>query len=108
MIDFENIKLTELPNFKGGDGITRANMFVTDEIKICRMIFHPGDSTAEHLHDTSSEIIYVLQGRACCTLDGKEEILLPGQAHYCPKGHTHSIRCDGEFPLVVFAVIPEQ
>jgi mannose-6-phosphate isomerase-like protein (cupin superfamily) len=108
MIDFDKIKLTELPEFKGGTGVTRANMFVDDRIKICRMIFHPGDSTAEHLHDTSSEIIYVLSGRAKCTLDGEVEFLSAGQCHYCPKGHTHSITCEGEFPLTVFAIIPEQ
>ena len=34
MIDFREIKINEMPEFKGGTGVTRAHMFVTDDIKI--------------------------------------------------------------------------
>ena len=37
MINFSNIKATLMPNFKGGDGITAAQMFVDDKNKIMRI-----------------------------------------------------------------------
>ena len=33
MINFSDIKATLMPNFKGGEGITAAQMFVDDKIK---------------------------------------------------------------------------
>lgn len=60
-----------------------------------------------HTHSASSEIAYVLSGKARCVLDGIEEIVLPGQCHYCPQGSTHSIENASGEPLVLFDVVPE-
>ncbi len=108
MINFDHIELAKIPEFKGGTGITGMHKFETDDVKIMKMILHPGDSIGEHTHETNCEIIYVLQGEAACTLDGVEENILPGNVNYCPKGHRHSMACKGEEDLVVFAVVAEQ
>ena len=69
----------------------------------------PGCTIGYHCHDTSSEIIYILSGLARCLYDDGEETLTPGQAHYCPKGHSHSlINASETEPLNYFAVVPEQ
>ena len=39
--------------------------------------------------------------------DGETIRISAGQAHYCPKGHSHSLRNDGDEDLVFFAIIPE-
>ena len=51
----------------------------------------PGSTIGYHIHDTSSEIIFILSGKADYIMDDSTEIALPGQAHYCPKGHSHSM-----------------
>ena len=40
--------------------------------------------------------------------DRAEEIALPGQVHYCPKGHTHTTISAGDEDLLMLAVVPEQ
>lgn len=108
MIDFNKIEIKEMPEFKGGTGVTRAHMFTNDQIKIMRMHFHPGDSIGKHVHESNCEIMYVISGRARIILDGVEEYVEAGQAHYCPMGHKHALFCDGPEELVLFATVPEQ
>lgn len=66
-----------------------------------------GASIGQHTHRTGSEIAYVLSGKARCILDGKEEVVLPGQCHYCPQGSTHSIENASDEPLVLLDIVPE-
>ena len=87
-IDFNEIQEVANPQFKGGVGDT---MF------------------RYHSHETNSEIIYVLSGEARCLYDGGEERLVPGQCHYCPKGHSHAlINGSATKPLTFIAIVPEQ
>ena len=67
MINFSDIKATLMPNFKGGDGVTAAQMFVDDKNKIMRITLEPGSSIGMHCHDESCEIIYVLSGIGAVT-----------------------------------------
>ena len=108
MINFSNIQATLMPNFKGGDGITAAQMFVDDKNKIMRITLEPGCSIGMHCHEDSCEIIYVLEGVGTAVLDGNEEKVEAGQCHYCPKGHTHMTEPFGMEELVLLAVVPEQ
>ena len=50
--------------------------------------------------------MYFLEGEAMVLYDGEELTLSAGQVHYCPKGHSHTIRNDGEADVVFFAVLP--
>ncbi len=108
MIDFNNIPEKLMPNFQGGEGVTSAHMFVDDKNKIMRITLAPGSSIGLHCHETSSEIIYVLEGVGTAILDGAEETVTAGECHYCPKGHTHSFINKGKKDLVFFAVVPQQ
>lgn len=109
VIDFNNIELSLLPNFKGGEGVTKTRIVNDGTNKIMLGTLEPGCTIGYHCHDTSSEIIYILSGLARCLYDNGEETLTPGQAHYCPKGHSHSlINASETEPLNYFAVVPEQ
>ena len=107
-LQFDAIPVSELPRFKGGEGVYRANMY-TDELgKIMRGRLAPGASIGTHTHEDSSETVYVLSGAGKAVCDGLEERLGPGDCHYCPKGRAHTLVNDGDEDLVFFAVIPLQ
>ena len=104
----EDIEEKAMPEFKGGIGELNARMRTDENGKIMFGRLKPGNSIGLHTHDTSSEIIYILEGEADYIYDGKEEKALPGNAHYCPKGHSHCMINNGDKDLIFFAVIPEQ
>lgn len=108
IIDFNKMEENPIPHFKGGEGEMFTKMD-TDELGK-RLIgrLKPGNTVGLHSHDTSSEIIYIISGTADILYDGKSETAGPGACHYCPKGHSHSVRNFGTEDLVFFAVVPEQ
>lgn len=107
VIDFEKIERKELPNFKGGDMHYDVKMWNDDQNRIMHGMLQPGASIGKHRHDDNCEIIYVLEGKGVAIIDGEEERLSAGMCHYCPKGSTHTLRCDGDKPLVFFAVVAQ-
>ena len=107
ILDFNDIELSILPNFKGGEKEYKARMFSDENNKIMLGTLEPGASIGYHCHDTSSEIIYLLEGVGTVLCDDAEETFKPGQVHYCPKGHSHSLINRGDKPLVFVAVVPE-
>ena len=76
-------------------------------IKLCTDVWNP-ERIGLHTHDTSSEIIYILNGTGKVLYDGEYESVSEGLCHYCPKGHSHSLINDSKSNLVFFAVVPEQ
>ena len=59
-----------------------------------------------HTHHGNCEIVYVLSGSGQCIDDGAEYPISAGVCHYCPEGHTHSIRNTGGEPLELLGVLP--
>lgn len=108
IIDFSQIEEKAMPEFKGGKKELIARMHTDENGKIMYGKLKKGASIGLHTHDTSSEIIYILSGKADFIYDDGTESVLAGGCHYCPKGHTHSMmnNCDEE--LIFFAVVPEQ
>lgn len=105
---FSESDFTELPSFKGGEGVFRAAI-VSDELnKILKGILPPAASIGLHTHDTSSEIIFILSGSGRTVCDGKSERVTAGDCLYCKKGSSHTLLNDGEEDLVFYAVVPEQ
>ncbi len=108
IIDFNAMEEQHLPEFKGGEGEFIAHMR-TDELgKIIYGKLEPGSTIGLHTHETDSEIIYILSGKADFLYDDGTEEVGPGGCHYCPKGHSHSMRNKGTEDLVFFAVVPVQ
>lgn len=107
-LDFDKLEETVLPHFKGGEKEVSARMFADERNRIMRATLKPGASIGMHVHDTSSEIVYVLQGCATVLEEGSEHTLTAGMCHYCPRGESHSVINRGEEDLLLFAVVPQQ
>lgn len=108
IMDFSSMEETVLEHFCGGDGALCAHMYNDGLNKILRGKLAPGASIGLHTHDTSSEIIYILQGAGKVQYDGAFQPVAAGQCHYCPKGHAHSLINDSGADLIFFAVVPQQ
>lgn len=108
VIDFSTIEEKQLHQFKGGEGDTITRMFTDELSKIMLSRLAPGCTIGYHTHDTSCEIIYILSGRADFLYDDGTETVTAGGCHYCPKGHSHSMRNRSDEDIVFFAVVPEQ
>ncbi|MBR4783022.1 MAG: cupin domain-containing protein [Bacteroidaceae bacterium] len=106
IIDFNRMEEVATPQFKGGtgDAVFRTYNDGTNKIMLGRL--DTGCSIGNHLHETNSEIIYVLSGEARCLYDGAEEQLNAGMCHYCPQGHEHSlINASESTPLIFLAIV---
>lgn len=105
---FEKIEEKTLEHFKGGEGALKARMVADDLTRFMRGKLEPGSSIGMHEHTDSCEVLYVISGVGTAIMDGAEEVLHAGDAHYCPKGHAHTLINRGTEDLIFFAVIPQQ
>lgn len=107
-INFDSIPETIIPHMRDGEKEVRAHMFADGLCKIMKGYLIPGASIGLHIHESSSEIIYILNGTGKILYDDSCETLVSGSCHYCPKGHAHSLINDSNSNLEFFAVVPEQ
>lgn len=105
IINFDEIKVSDLENFKGGDKVYSASIYDDGDAKIMKGKLIPGASIGYHKHEGNAEIIYILDGVGNVRYDDDELVVKPGCAHYCPEGHSHSLRNDGKTDLIFFAVV---
>ncbi len=108
IIDLNTWEEQVIPNFRGGEKEITVRMFQDDLNKIAHGTLKPGATVGLHSHETSSEIIYILQGTGKALYDGAYFPVSAGVCHYCPKGHEHSLINDSEEDLIFIAVVPEQ
>ena len=96
---------------RGGTGtIHMTQILKPDELMGKGRLFNhitinPGCSIGKHQHTGEAEIFYILSGRAVADDDGAEVVLEPGDMLYTGDGCCHSIRCDGDTPLEMVALI---
>ena len=108
MVDFSKVEEVTIPHMKGGEGFAKARIVDDGKVKIMCSVLEKGSSIGLHTHIGSTEVIYILSGEAVSVMDGKEEIVLAGQAVYCPEGHSHSMMNKKDEPLVCFCVVTKQ
>lgn len=108
IIRFDEMDLTVLPAFKGGEKEYRAKMFFDGSNRIMKGTLIPGASIGLHTHEDSSETIFVIKGQGTLLEDGQTQKVTVGDCLYCPKGHTHSLINDSEADLEFYAVVPIQ
>ena len=106
-LDFQNMEERHFASFKGGEGELLGRMHADELGKIMYGRLEPGSTIGMHTHETSSEIIYILSGKADILYDDENELLEAGDCHYCPMGHSHSMRNLSNETLTFFAVVPE-
>ena len=114
-IRFEEMEVTVLPQFKGGEKEFAANMFFDGTNRIFKGRLIPGATIGMHTHDDSCEVIFILEGSGTMVEDQSsqdQEVVIPvsaGDCLYCQKGHSHSLRNTAEEgDLVFYAVVPKQ
>ena len=105
VIDFEQLKEEVRPEFKGGKGAYIVRSFEENSSKLMLGKLEPGSSIGVHTHENDAEAIYILSGKADIIYDDGTEHAVPGQCHFCPKGHSHSMINNGDEPLVYFAAV---
>lgn len=108
ILNFSKMETKEFEHFYGGENVLTAQMSVDEKNKILHGKLKPGASIGLHKHETSSEIIYILEGNGTVLYDGQYEEVEKGLCHYCPKGHEHSLINNSDKDLIFFAVVPEQ
>lgn len=108
ILNYENIPYETLAGFKGGEKEYHVKRHADESVTIMRGHLEPGASIGEHTHTDTCETIYILSGVGSALIDGKEERLTPGMAHYCPAGSTHTLRNPGPAPLDFFAVVAKK
>ena len=108
ILNFKEMEETIIPHFNGGEKSTRAKMFNDGKVRILYGTLEPGASIGMHEHTDNSEEVYCISGEATVYIDDKVEVLKPGMAHYCPKGHKHSMKNEGTEDLIIFAAVPMQ
>ncbi len=107
-IEYDTEHLERIENFKGGEKYIDAKMSFDGLNRILYGQLPSGGSIGEHVHETNSEIVYIISGQGTFIYDGKAEPVKAGDIHYCPKGHKHTLINDSDDVLTVFAVVPEQ
>ena len=106
LIHFNDIPDTVLEHFKGGEGTFIPKIFDDGTCKIMRGRLQPHSHLGLHTHEGNSEMLYVLSGHGKVLYDGEYLPLQPGDCHYCPMGHAHSLINDTDEELVVLAIVP--
>ena len=108
ILDFDHMEEKANPRFKGGEGIAYLKKYENELGKIIMGRLEPGSTIGLHTHETNSEIIYIVSGKADFIYDDSTESVGAGGCHYCPKGHSHSMINNGNEDLIFFATVPEQ
>lgn len=106
--NYNEIEVTPIENFKGGEKHIDAQMFFDGQTRILRAKLIPGASIGLHRHETNSEVIFIISGEGTVILDGEKSRVTANCSHYCPKGHSHTLINDSESDLHFIAVISEQ
>lgn len=106
IFNYDEMEWKSIPNFKGGEQCADMKSFLDENNRILLGKLEPGASIGYHTHEIDSEIVYAVQGEALVTIDGVDEVLKAGTAHYCPMGHSHGMKNVSDEPFVMFAVVP--
>lgn len=118
ILKFEDIEVSHMPEFKGGEMELAANMFFDGTNRIFKGCLVPGASIGVHTHEDSLEVIFIISGTGSLyetapgAKDGSGTLtkVSQGDCLYCPKGHTHSLMNPAESSddLIFYAVVAQQ
>jgi len=61
----------------------------SENLSLARATVAPGQRTRRHLHHSSDEVYYVLEGSGVVTVGEEEHRVSPGQAVFIPAGTEH-------------------
>lgn len=67
-----------------------------------RIVFKPGESASEHMHEDAYEIFYCVRGEVIFRVSGREVSLIGGGCIVIEPGEPHSTRAITEAELLYF------
>ena len=63
LIKFDEMEITMLEKFNGGEKSVEVGMFVEERNRIMYSKLEPGESIGNHKHEKEGDRIYILQGK---------------------------------------------
>ena len=98
-------------NMRGGEGTVKITNF-TDKEALCekarlfgKITLEPGCSIGYHVHENETESFYFASGEGIADDNGTTVKVSAGDTLVTTSGQGHSIRNDGDIPLVIIATI---
>jgi mannose-6-phosphate isomerase-like protein (cupin superfamily) len=64
-------------------------------VTVGRLVLYPGLSDSPHSHSNADEVVFLLRGKVCVQMGGREFELLPGDALTIPLKLPHRIKNTG-------------
>ena len=107
----EQLKTELRENMRGGDGTVKITHLVdADKLYQKGRLFatitiDKNCGIGYHTHDADSEIFHVLSGTAEYDDNGTVKTVTAGDVLVCAKGEGHSIKNNGDIPVVLTALI---
>ncbi len=104
-----NTELRE--HMRGGDGTVIVSNFVTaEELNnkgrlFGKIVLKPGCGIGYHVHETDSELFYIIKGTAVYDDNGTKTTVHAGDVTVTPAGTGHSIKNEGNEDVELFALI---
>ena len=104
-------KVENRENMRGGNGTVQITNFATPEELndkgrlFANITLKPGCGIGYHVHETDSELFYLMKGQVLYNDNGVECVLNAGDVMICPAGTGHSIANNSEEDAEVCAVI---
>jgi mannose-6-phosphate isomerase-like protein (cupin superfamily) len=92
-----------ISHYKWGDDCYGWNFIDTEALSVKEELMPPDTAEQLHYHEISSQVFFILKGRATFVIDGVESVLKPEQGIEIKPGQQHFIankeRSDLEFIL---------
>lgn len=107
----EKCKVENREHMRGGDGVVEITNFATSaELNEKGRLFgkitlNPGCGIGYHVHETDSELFYILSGTAEYDDNGETKTVSAGDVTVCPAGTGHSIKNNSDQVVELVAVI---
>ena len=104
-----NTELRE--NMRGGDGTVVVSSFITPEELnnkgrlFGKIVLKPGCGIGYHVHETDSELFYIIKGTAVYDDNGTSTTVYAGDVTLTPAGSGHSIKNESDEDVELIALI---
>ena len=98
-------------NMRGGNGTVELTSFATPEELnqkgrlFANITLKPGCSIGYHVHESDSELFYLMKGQALYDDNGTQYVVSAGDVMVCPAGTGHAIANNGQEDVELCAVI---
>ena len=100
------MKITVRDHVKlGQDKMAKIALAVTPRAQLDLYCLAPGQAQKPHHHADQDKICFVLDGVGTFSLDGRHDVLSPGDAVVFPAGSEHGILNHGNVELLVLVVV---